>query len=306
MPALPVELNVSKTPPRATVPDWLKDKVRRRIVELVELARRELQRTILLPTVSFDLSGQVAGRAYPGRNHLQFNAALLVENVQAFLTDTVPHELAHLLAHLQYGGHIEPHGREWAKVMTGIFGLPATRTHRLDTARSTAGDVLYRYRCCCPGLLHDLTVRRHNAVQLRGARYLCKACRGVLRYVGVRDLVAERAAAPTSAQIAFASLLADKAGLTLPDAARRDKHACRKFIEAHRGAEAPAQPVEPTTEQPSGVPPTEKQLAFARRLATQANVAIPPAVCADRRLLSRWIDGHLTPKPPAGGAVKAN
>lgn len=295
MPVLPVELNLSKTRAQTIVPDWLKEKVRRRIAELVELTRTRLRRTIPMPTVGFDLRGRVAGRAYCGRRHVQFNPVLLVENVQPFLTDTIPHELAHLVAYELYGGSIEPHGSEWARIMTQVFGIPANRCHQLDTSRSVVADVLYRYACRCPGRTHELTVRRHNTMQKGGAYYVCKDCGARLRYAGVRDMVAERAAAPTPAQVAYAGLLADKAGVPVPDEVRRDKTACRRFIEAHREAESPPTPAAPPANAaPASLPPTEKQLAFAQRLAIRAGVAIPPAVLNDRRLLSRWIDAQLT------------
>ncbi|HBS51093.1 MAG TPA: hypothetical protein DEA05_13890 [Rhodobacteraceae bacterium] len=40
------------------------------------------------------------------------------------------------------------------------------------------------------------------------------------------------------------------------------------------------------------LPVTEKQLAYARKIAARASLAIPDEVCADRRAMSAWIDAH--------------
>lgn len=45
--------------------------------------------------------------------------------------------------------------------------------------------------------------------------------------------------------------------------------------------------------QPIGpLPPTQKQLDYARAIARRLDEAIPHASLADRRALSRWIDHH--------------
>ncbi|MGH1367114.1 MAG: hypothetical protein ACRBCL_00755 [Maritimibacter sp.] len=55
--------------------------------------------------------------------------------------------------------------------------------------------------------------------------------------------------------------------------------------------------------QPIGpLPPTEKQLGYARAIARRLDLAIPHASLADRRALSRWIDHNKT---ASGGHVGA-
>lgn len=51
--------------------------------------------------VTYDLGGKTAGTACredSGRFHIQYNPMIMVENLQEFLNDTVPHEVAHLIA----------------------------------------------------------------------------------------------------------------------------------------------------------------------------------------------------------------
>jgi len=50
------------------------------------------------------------------------------------------------------------------------------------------------------------------------------------------------------------------------------------------------------------LPPTAKQLDYARAIARRLDAAIPRAGLEDRRMLSKWIDAH---KPGAGRAPGA-
>lgn len=43
-------------------------------------------------------------------------------------------------------------------------------------------------------------------------------------------------------------------------------------------------------------PATEKQMQFARRIASQSDLRLPDEACLDRREMSAWISAHL-PKP---------
>lgn len=55
--------------------------------------------------------------------------------------------------------------------------------------------------------------------------------------------------------------------------------------------------------QAAPLPPTRKQLDFARTLARRLDMAIPRDELEDRRALSRWIDAHKTGGPRAPGAT---
>lgn len=48
------------------------------------------------------------------------------------------------------------------------------------------------------------------------------------------------------------------------------------------------------------LPPTQKQLDFARAIARRLDMAIPRDNLENRRALSRWIDNHK-PKASSGG-----
>ena len=51
----------------------------------------------------------------------------------------------------------------------------------------------------------------------------------------------------------------------------------------------------------TALPPTQKQLDYARAIARRLDLAIPRANLEDRKALSRWIDAHR----PHGGRAGA-
>lgn len=145
-----------------------------------QLAEQRFGKPFVRPQVHLDLRGQKAGVAYLYRNLLRFNHQMYLDNHEDFLHQTVPHEVAHLIAHQVYGERIRPHGREWQHLMTDLYGLPAQRCHTYAVAprRSTQ----YLYRCGCPEHM-PFTPQRHSLVR-RGRQYLCRRCGDLLLFTG--------------------------------------------------------------------------------------------------------------------------
>jgi SprT protein len=123
------------------------------------------------------LRGKAAGKALLQLNEIRINPALFLENMDEFLSDVIPHELAHLITYQRFG-RVKPHGKEWQWVMSTILGISAKTTHSFDIS-SVQGEQ-FTYQCHCT--THQLTIRRHNKVQKQGASYVCKECRSELRY----------------------------------------------------------------------------------------------------------------------------
>lgn len=130
------------------------------------------------PQVQLNLKGYNAGTATPQKNLLRFNKQLLLDNQQHFLKQTVPHEVAHLIAYQIFGLKIKPHGKEWQLIMQKVYQLPAERCHHYEVARKKKA--YYIYECACK-TQHPLTIRRHNLIQ-KGSKYICKYCKGFLSY----------------------------------------------------------------------------------------------------------------------------
>lgn len=143
-------------------------------------AERFFDRRFARPEVSLRLRGLKAGVAHLDENRLRFNAQLYRENREHFLRQTVAHEVAHLVAHQLYGARIRPHGSHWQAIMRQVYDLPAERCHHYAVERRQRH---YLYRCQCPDGEFAFTPQRH-ALVLRGRQYLCRRCRGPLRFTG--------------------------------------------------------------------------------------------------------------------------
>jgi SprT protein len=128
------------------------------------------------PEVRFDLRGRAAGMALRpphGRGIIRYNRAMLAENGLAFIQQTVPHEVAHLVAGIVHGRRIRPHGAEWRSIMA-FFGAEAVRCHSFTVPPHQRRKMRYfSYRCACRN--HRLSATRHNRSQA-GVIYLCRSC----------------------------------------------------------------------------------------------------------------------------------
>ncbi|MCG6200183.1 SprT family zinc-dependent metalloprotease [Psychromonas antarctica] len=139
------------------------------------LAECFFDRPFKRPDYLFNQRGRSAATAHLQRNIIKFNATLFKQNRSEFINQVVAHEVAHLIA-FQHYGKVRPHGREWQSIMRHVFDCPANTTHSLDI--SDVRGQLFNYQCLCSA--HQLTIRRHNKI-LRGEKYLCKKCKGVLQ-----------------------------------------------------------------------------------------------------------------------------
>jgi len=107
--------------------------VERIIRETFAKARISLSKPALrLPSYSWRLGGRCAGRAYYRPNEIGLNWKLFCDNTPDFISDTIPHECAHLIAYQIYGGGISGHGYHWKHVMLSL-GLEPIRCHNYDT-----------------------------------------------------------------------------------------------------------------------------------------------------------------------------
>ncbi len=160
--------------------------------EIAQLGISETQRLLHLATghyntslpeveIRFDLTGRAAGMiVFPpmGKAVIRYNWVLLCENSEPFIQQTVPHEVAHLVARTLYGSKIRPHGREWQEVMA-FFGADVQRCHQFDTSRSARRRLQrFTYHCSCT--THQLTSIRHRRA-LAGQVYRCRACGNALK-----------------------------------------------------------------------------------------------------------------------------
>lgn len=151
---------------------------RHRVLEKVEccyqIAEEQLSKAFPRPDITFNQRGKIAGSARLQLNQLRFNPVLLEDNLQEFLQQVVPHEVAHLLVFQCYG-RVKPHGQEWQRVMRELFSVSPTTTHKMNVDK-VMGQT-FEYFCACGPV--QLTIRRHHAAK-KGRQYQCRACGSLL------------------------------------------------------------------------------------------------------------------------------
>ncbi len=161
----------------------LQQQVREKTLELIRSARQRYRITLQDPDISFDLKGKAAGMVIfrPGVNaKVRYNQEILNGNAETFMLQTIPHEVAHVIARSRYGAGIKPHGPEWQGIMQD-FGAEPKRCHNFSVGSSQSRRMRYfPYRCDCQS--HQLSTIRHNRTK-KGVVYLCRACGSPLQSI---------------------------------------------------------------------------------------------------------------------------
>lgn len=171
--------------------DALEARAQRALLEWVARANKLFEAVhgvhILCPRLAFDLRGRSAGLAIfqPRKRRrepdlIRLNYQLLQEHPREMIEETIPHELAHIVANRLFGSRIKPHGNEWRGVMQA-FGKSPDVQHSMAVEPSRRLR-RFQYHCGCPTGV-QLTSIRHKRVR-RGAAYLCRKCGQRLRWAG--------------------------------------------------------------------------------------------------------------------------
>ena len=130
----------------------------------------------VLPSVSLNQRGKIAGSAHLQKNVIKLNKHLFLQNFDDFKHQVIPHEVAHLVCYQKFG-KVKPHGPEWRSVMRRVFNLEPAVTHKYDV--SSIGMQEFAYRCECANLVM-LSAIRHNKVVRKTQQYRCQKCKAVL------------------------------------------------------------------------------------------------------------------------------
>ena len=122
----------------------------------------------------FDLGGAAAGQVtmYKDANRprtLRLNKAYIDNNYEDIIGQTLPHEVAHLLAWDKYGRASKGHGGAWKEMMAKL-GVPAERTHKMDAS------AVYKNTLYCDCTAHPVSTRMYNSVA-RGKGRRCRKCK---------------------------------------------------------------------------------------------------------------------------------
>ena len=154
----------------------------RHSLDYLRLAEDVFERRFEDPLIEFDLSGACAGmfKQRGKTTWIRYNPWIFAKYPEDSLANTVPHEVAHYVVH-QVFGHlgVKPHGREWQLLMEAFDAEPRV-TGRYDLEGiPQRRHKRFEYSCECEEA-HQLSTRRHNAIQAGKSRYLCRVCHSEL------------------------------------------------------------------------------------------------------------------------------
>lgn len=124
--------------------------------------------------LSFDIKGGIAGQAHLNvrrEYRVRLNSLLLHDNFDEMLNQTLPHEMAHIIAFDKHGD--VGHGNIWKNVMRGM-GLRPDRTHRYNMSK------VRKHTLYCNCRTHHVSTRMYNLVA-KGQHRKCMACHTAVR-----------------------------------------------------------------------------------------------------------------------------
>jgi len=127
-------------------------------------------RTFETPTVDFAKRGRTAATANSATWVININEALYHGNIADFLGETIPHEVAHLVADRIAGKRCK-HNTFWLSVARSLGCTRANaRYHNYDTSETQQKVKQRKWRYMCPRCGADdfvLSTNRHNKMQRR-------------------------------------------------------------------------------------------------------------------------------------------
>lgn len=160
----------------------LKIKVIDKVKECKQLALVHLGLKLPPITIRFDLKGSIAGQAnIEGWNcprpWIRLNEWYLKEYPKDMLEETVPHEMAHIVADLHFKRECK-HGMYWRHVMQRVYKLPPIVTHKFGPSITTRKFTFYIMYCPSCGYRFRFTDKLRNKIVQHGlAHYRCSNCK---------------------------------------------------------------------------------------------------------------------------------
>lgn len=143
-----------------------------------------------VPKIIFSKKGRSAGsvsyNSISGESFININPILLNENVDYIINQTVPHEVAHIIAFSIFGVGIKPHGYEWKRIMW-LLNKDPNRCHTLSTQtikamRKSTERKKHVYTCNSCEKDYIVSSVIHNRI-VQGKRYCCPTCKNSVKKI---------------------------------------------------------------------------------------------------------------------------
>jgi SprT protein len=161
-----------------TVSAELKARVDRRINECVEIMQRAYpNHTFSAPHVAYNINSARLGGQAIGTRQIRLNPVFLNTYTDHYITQTIGHEMAHILVKQLHVRFVQPHGSEWKHVMR-VLGIPANRCHSYEVPEGIQVGKrvnMHPYKCSHCEANIEVGAKVHNKIQ-RGANYWHRKC----------------------------------------------------------------------------------------------------------------------------------
>ncbi|MDC1347055.1 SprT-like domain-containing protein [Glaciecola sp.] len=157
--------------------------VNEQIEQFITLARQFYNRRFVVPQLHWFHRGTNAGYAKLQNNEIYLNHVLFEQHPEYYMSDVIPHEIAHLICFTLFG-RVKPHGKEWQSIMRQIYQLTPTTKHHLPCEHLRRVRQI-DYMCQC-GIV-PLSMIRHNRVRKGLQSYRCKVCGETLSQNGLQE-----------------------------------------------------------------------------------------------------------------------
>lgn len=195
------------------IPMNVRDRARSIVMTCLAKAEAFYKRKYNVPTIRFDLRGRTGGVA-SGDHTVNFNAILMMENLQEYYEQVIPHEVAHCIdvangntrrfgaVTFTRNGRMRAakrsiHGDSWKQVMRviGARDVDDARCHTMDTSNARVRvKAIYEYKCNSCDARMFFSIVRHRKQQTYIAanpgktNYWCRKCgkvHGALVFVDI-------------------------------------------------------------------------------------------------------------------------
>lgn len=109
-----------------------KDAIDMKLASLLVICHFRYSLQLPPPKVEYVTGVRYAGKAYIRENRIVLCQDFLEKNFDDMVNETLPHELAHLVAFKLFP-KCKPHGFVWQSIMIEWFNVPPLRCHNYDT-----------------------------------------------------------------------------------------------------------------------------------------------------------------------------